>query len=147
MELQKTALEQANAENTQLKNDLQTVQNEFSSAQEQLDVYGKNLDSLQSQIQILNSEKEELKPYMYLIDAKKEDEAKERALNLAKDTLQELVDRANNVLLDLKHDEVSTLLSSAISTAQELIDSAKDITVIDEAKQDLNNVSSMNSKQ
>ena len=137
LELQKTALEQANAENTQLKNDLQTVQNEFSSAQEQLDVYGKNLDSLQSQIQILNSEKEELKPYMYLIDAKKEDEAKERALDLAKDTLQELVDRANNVLLDLKHDEVSTLLSSAISTAQELIDSAKDIAAIDEAKHDL----------
>ena len=51
--------------------------------------------------------------------------------------MQELVDRANSVLLDLKHDEVSTLLSSAISTAQELIDSAKDIAAIDEAKHDL----------
>jgi chromosome segregation ATPase len=137
LELQKTALEQTNAENTQLKNDLQTVQNEFSSAQEQLDVYGKNLDSLQSQIQILNSEKEELKPYMYLIEAKKEEEAKEHALNLAKDTLQELVDKANSVLTDLKHDEVSTLLSSAISTAQEQMSSAKDIAAIDDAKHEL----------
>ena len=139
IETQKISLELTNAENIKLKDELLTLQNEFSSAQVQLDVCEKNIDSLQSQIQMLNSEKEELKPYMYLIDAKKEEEAKELAFNQAKDTLQECINKANCVLSDLKHDEVLTPLSSAISIALEQIESAKDITAIDEAKQNLEN--------
>lgn len=118
IESQKVSLEQANAENIMLNNELQT---------------------LQTQIEQLNSEKEELKPYIYLIEAKKEEEAKECALNQAKDTFKEIIDNASDLLSELKHDEVATILSSAISTAQEQMCSAKDIVAIDEAKHELDN--------
>ena len=68
---------------------------------------------------------------------KEEEKTKVLALNQAKETLQELIDKAGIVLSELKHDEVSTLLSSAISTAQDQLSSAKDIAAIDEAKLDL----------
>ena len=118
IESQKVSLEQANAENIMLNNELQT---------------------LQTQIEQLNSEKEELKPYIYLIEAKKEEEAKECVLNQAKDTFKEIIDNASDLLSELKHDEVATILSSAISTAQEQMCSAKDIVAIDEAKHELDN--------
>lgn len=127
---QKSSIDQVNAENSKLSDELKTAKNDCLIVQERLTSSENECESLQ--IQKLNSEKEEIMPYMYLIEAKKEEEAKELAFNSAKNDLDILIGNAQRVLSSFVHNETSEQLSSIIAIAQKQLDSASDISILEE---------------
>lgn len=123
-----------------LKPQVESLQKEKKDLQEQLDGQNDEKTALQAKIDELKAEKEKIQPYLYLVEAKMEEEAREKALKEAKETLSLKINEAQATIETITHNDLATLLHSAVAKARQCLDDVNgDVETISNEHQSLCN--------